>query len=124
MGKRIDRKALIRGYKESAPAAGVYRIRNLATGRSLIGAAANAQGRLNRHRFELQTNSHPEVELQNDWNELGEASFEFTVLDRLEPQEDASVDVKEDLAALEEMWLQKLIDLGEAFYGGPQESEG
>lgn len=115
---RTDRKSKIREYKQTPRPAGIYRIRNTVTGRSLIGAAVDLPGRLNRYRFQLKAGSHAVAELQADWNELGEAAFEFSELDVLEPRDEPTYDPTEDLAALEEMWTEKLAASGESFYGG------
>ena len=113
---QIDRKARIREYKETTTPAGVYRIRNTATGKSLVGSTANLPGLLNRQRFQLENGSHPDRELQSDWNELGPGAFEFEVLDRLEPKTEPTYDPIAELCVLKEMWLQKLTDSGEPLY--------
>ena len=113
---QIDRKARIREYKETPPPAGVYRVRNTATGKSLVGSTANLPGMLNRLRFQLEHGSHPDRELQRDWNELGPDAFEFEALDRLEPQDAPTYDPTEDLRVLKEMWLEKLTASGEPLY--------
>jgi hypothetical protein len=118
----MDRKARIREYKETSPDAGVYRIRNTVAGRSLVGSSVNVAGRMNRDRFQLKFGSHPEKELQADWKALGEAAFEFTVLDVLEPAEEPAGDPREELAVLEEMWLDKLTAAGESLYGRASEA--
>lgn len=117
----IDQKSRIREYKENPPVAGIYRIRNTVTGRSLVGSAVNLPGRLNRHRFQLKAGSHPEKELQADWNEQGEGAFEFAVLDRLEPRDDADYDPNEDLDVLRQMWIERLEASGESLYGSSGE---
>ena len=114
--KEIDRKARLRQYKETPRPAGVFRIRNTTTGKSLIGSTTDLPGMLNRQRFQLGHGSHPDKELQSDWNELGPGGFEFEVLDRLEPKADADYDPQDDLRVLFEMWLQKLTATGELLY--------
>ncbi|MDO8736274.1 MAG: GIY-YIG nuclease family protein [Thermoleophilia bacterium] len=114
--KDIDRKARIREYKETPRPAGVYRILNTVTGKSLIGTSADLPAILNRQRFQLEHGSHPDKALQGDWNKLGPAAFEFQELDRLEPQDEPSRDPAEDLAALRDLWLEKLTAAGEALY--------
>ena len=84
---QIGRKARIRRYKETLPPAGVFRVRNTATGKSLVGSSANLPGTLNRHRFQLERGSHPSRELQADWSALGPDAFEFEVLDQLKPSD-------------------------------------
>ena len=113
---QIDRKARIREYKETLLPAGVFRVRNTATGKSLVGSTANLPGTLNRHRFQLERGSHPSRELQADWNALGPDAFEFEVLDQLKPSDKPGYDATEDLRVLKELWLEKLTASGELLY--------
>ena len=113
---QTDRKTLIREYKETQQPAGIYRIRNTGSGKSLIGSSVNLPGMLNRQRFQLEHGSHPDRELQNDWNTLGPEAFEFEVLDRLEPRDEPGYDATGDLRTLKEMWLEKLQAAGEPLY--------
>jgi len=113
---QIDRKARIREYKETLPPAGVFQVRNIATGKSLVGSTANLPGTLNRHRFQLEHRSHPSRELQADWNALGPDAFEFEVLDQLKPSDKPDYDATEDLRVLKELWLEKLMASGELLY--------
>ncbi len=52
--------------------------------------------------------AHEVKALQADWNEHGQASFVFEILDTLAPHEDPAHDPIPDLAVLEDMWLDKL----------------
>ncbi len=113
---QIDRKTLIREYKETQQPAGIYRVRNTGSGKSLIGSSVNLPGMLNRQRFQLEHGSHPDRELQNDWNTLGPEAFEFEVLDRLKPRDEPGYDPTQDLRTLKEMWLEKLQAAGEPLY--------
>lgn len=111
-----DRKACIREYKETRQPAGVFRVRNIVTGKSLVGSARNLPGMLNRQRFQLKSGFHPDVELQMDWNELGAEAFEFEILDRLELPDAPAYDTTNDLRALKEMWIERLTESGESLY--------
>jgi len=111
-----DRKARIREYKETRQPAGIFRVRNAAAGRSLVGVARNLPGMLNRQRSQLGNGLHPDVELQRDWNELGADAFEFEVLDRLELPDAPAYDPSGDLRALKEMWIERLTESGELLY--------
>ena len=113
---QIDRKACIRQYKETPRPAGMFRVRNTTTGKSLVGSTANLPGMLNRHRFQLENSSHPSRELQADWNALGPDAFEFEVLDQLKPSAEPDYDATEDLRVLKELWLEKLMASGELLY--------
>jgi hypothetical protein len=112
----IDRKARVRQYKETPRPAGIFRVRNTAKGKSLVGSTPDLPGMLNRVRFQLENGSHPDRELQSDWNELGPGAFEFEVLDQLEPKTEPTYDPIAELRVLKEMWLQKLTDSGEPLY--------
>lgn len=116
----VDKKALKKEYKEAVPRAGVYRVRNTADDRSLVGSSANVRAMLNRHRAALRMNAHADKALQRDWNERGEAAFEFEVLDEIEPPADRpNYDPKDDLKALESLWLDRLSPYGERGYNAP-----
>ena len=110
------RRELIRAYKETPRAFGVYRVRNTANGRSLVGASRDLRARLNRHQAELSLGIHPNKALLNDWKEFGKDAFEFEMLDTLEPSDKPGYDPKEDLEVLEALWLDKLQPYGEAGY--------
>jgi hypothetical protein len=112
----MDRKALIRRYKETPRPAGVYGVRNNASGKTLLGASANLPGILNRERFQLECGSHPDEELQQDWNDLGPDIFTFETLDQLEPSDAPGYGPAADLRALKQMWLEKLTAAGVALY--------
>lgn len=121
---QIDRKALRRAYKETPRPAGIYRVRNITTGKSLVGSTANLPGMLNRQRFELEHGSHPDRELQNDWNALGADAFEFETIDQLEPKAEPEYDPAEDLRALKEIWIEQLTASGASLYRWSRQGKG
>lgn len=112
----VDRKARNREYKNTPRPAGVYRVRNSATGKSLVGSTTDLPSMLNRQRFQLENGLHPDKELQRDWSEYGADVFEFEILDRLEPRDEPSYDPTEDLAVLKDMWVEELTGRGESLY--------
>jgi hypothetical protein len=87
-------------YKQARKAAGVYCVRNTATGRVLLGSSVNLHGPLNRHRAELKLGSHRCEQLQADWNRLGEDAFAFEILATV-PAELAGLELAEALRQLE-----------------------
>ncbi len=112
----MDRRALVRQYLETDRPAGVYGIRNTTSGKMLVGSSPNVPGILNRQRFQLENGSHPDVELQSDWNKLGPDAFAFETLDLLVPSDDPGYDPSEDLRVLKAMWLEKLTASGVPLY--------
>lgn len=104
----VDRKALLREYKETPRTMGVGVVRNTQNGRSLVVAGPNIPALLNRHEAQLKFGAHPNKALQADWNSAGRAAFAFEVLDTLKPPETPTQDVAEELRLLEAMWMEKL----------------
>lgn len=62
---------------------GVYRIQCLVSLKSYIGHSTDLKKRSKTHFSELRTNIHKNTHLQNAWNEYGEESFYFSVLEEL-----------------------------------------
>jgi hypothetical protein len=113
----VDRKALIRKYKETPKTAGIYRVRNLTNEKSLVGASPDVPSMLNRERAQLRTGTHMNRPLQADWIALGADAFAFEILDTLAPPADNPAwDPTDDLRELERMWLEKLSPFGDRGY--------
>lgn len=110
------RNELKKEYKQTQTQMGIYRIRNLANGKVLIGTAMNLPGILNSNKFQLKMGSHPNKELQTEWNEFGSEQFAFEVLDVLPPRDETGYDYHADLASLEELWQEKMEPYGERGY--------
>lgn len=102
------RREHLRRYKEEGTPMGVYAVRNLANGRVLLGASPNAEGALNRHRFELQQRGHRNAELQRDWLAQGGARFTFEIVHRLKKSEDPAFDARAELETLLALWQEEL----------------
>lgn len=110
------RKEINREYKERVKPSGVFQIKNLANGKVLLGSSLNLEGPLNKHRFMLKINAHPNQELQKDWNELGPDSFTFEILETIPIKDHPNFNLKDELTLLEEIWLEKLQPFGERGY--------
>jgi group I intron endonuclease len=111
-----SRKELIRNYKERQKPAGVFQIKNNVNGKVLLGSSLNLEGPLNSHRFMLTTGSHRNKALQNDWNAFGENHFVFEILETVKVTDDPYFNLKDELALLEEIWLERLQPFGEKGY--------
>ncbi len=108
----MDRKELVREYKQTPRPAGVYRVVHEPSGRTMLGSSPDAPAMLNRVRAQLRMRGHPNPALQRDWDADGPDAFVFEVVDLLPRGDDVSSDVSDDLEALLEMWAEKL-DLGD-----------
>jgi hypothetical protein len=105
---------LKREYKLNHRPMGVYQIRNIVNDKVLIGSALDLPGILNRHKFQLKMGNHPNGALQAEWNEFGGESFAFEILDEITPKEGR--DHREELAFLEDLWLEKSQPYGDRGY--------
>ena len=112
----INKRDLVRQYKQNPPEMGIFKITNTTNGKMFIGKAKNVKGILNSNKFQLKMGSHFIRELQEDYNKSGEDSFLFEQIDSLEPKDDINYDYTEDLETLENMWLDKLKPYGENGY--------
>ena len=105
-----------REYKERKKAAGVFQVKNTANGKVLLGSSLNLEGPLNAHRFMLSIGSHRNKQLQKEWNEYGPDAFVFEVLETVEMKNDPKFNVSDELALLEEIWIEELRPFGERGY--------
>ncbi|MCU0722572.1 MAG: GIY-YIG nuclease family protein [Planctomycetes bacterium] len=111
-----DKKEIKRRFKETPPDMGVFAIRNLSNGKSLVASSPDLHAALNSHRFRLKAGMHENRDLQKDFSEAGESNFAFEVLDRLKPKDDPGFDAAAELKVLESLWLEKLTPYGERGY--------
>lgn len=111
-----SRREASREYRERAKPAGVFMIKNHANGKVFLGSSLNLEGPLNGHRFMLKIGQHRNAALQQDWDTFGAESFSFEVLETVTPSDDPGFNVSDELALLEEIWLEKLEPFGERGY--------
>ncbi|MEZ4847281.1 MAG: GIY-YIG nuclease family protein [Bacteroidia bacterium] len=103
-----SKKELKQEYKQKKPEMGIFQIKNLSSGKTLIEDATDIPARWNRYRTELKFGSCRNKALQKDWNELGEDNFEFFVLSTLELKEEDHANVRIELKSLKEMVLEEI----------------
>jgi biotin operon repressor len=105
-----------RAYKELPTEAGIFAVRNLQTGKVLLGSSLNLRGPLNKHRFMLKIKRHANAQLQADWDRLGSEAFVFETLAVVKPTDDPTFDKEAALSALEKEWLGFLSPFDEQGY--------
>lgn len=110
----MNKKDLIRKYKEIPRPMGVFQIRNCVNEKVFVGSSTNLDGIFNRHRFQLNAGNHQSKDLQKDWTELGAEKFAFEILEELELRE--GLDIKRELEFLEDLWLENLQPFGDKGY--------
>jgi len=111
LGNKLH-KELTQQYKSASRPLGVFLIRNNHTDRVFLAGGIDLRGTINRHKFQLASGTHPNRELQADWNSLGANSFEFEIIEQLEPRSEPSFDPKAELEFMEKMWLDRLKPYG------------
>lgn len=109
MSEAFDRKAALRAYKERRPRPGIYAVRELATGRAWAGSAPNLDTTQNGLWHTLNAGRHLDRSLQAAWVRLGEAAFEFVILEGLEEELSPWV-LKETLKARQAEWARRLAE--------------
>lgn len=113
----MNRKEMIKEYKNTLRPMGIVQVKNLKNGRVYLMPSLNTRGTINSIRFQLNMGSFlPSPGLARDWKEMGEQGFMIEVLDELKPVDDPAYDYGDDLKALETMWLEKLKPFGERGY--------
>jgi hypothetical protein len=79
--EKPDRKALIRAFKESKPATGIYGFRCTASGQLWIGYSPNLGAVRNRMRFQFAQGFHREPSLRDAAALHGAGSFVFEIIE-------------------------------------------
>jgi hypothetical protein len=110
------RKELKRDYTWNPRRMGVFQVRNVVNGKVLVGVALDLPGIINSQRFQLSMGSHPSKTLQADWQEYGADCFVFEILDELRRGADPGRNYREELGAMQDLWLEKLEPYGDRGY--------
>jgi hypothetical protein len=111
------RKELNREYLARPKRAGVFQIKNAVNDKVLLGSSLNLEGPLNKHRHMLTIGSHPNKELQQDWNKAGADKFIFAILEVVTIREDdPNFNLSDELTLLEQIWFEKLQPLAPKGY--------
>lgn len=106
MPRDIDRKRLIREYKERKTPRGVFAIRST-SGHVWVGASMNLDGAKNGLWFILSNGNYKDRTLQAEWNELGEQAFQFEIVEKL-GDDVSDLRVRDVLAQRKDYWARQL----------------
>ncbi len=112
----IDKKEIRKEYKNQKQPAGLFAVKNKPDNKMFIGISLNLPAKLIGVTFELEQGSHAFQNLANDYKKLGKNQFEIFVLDEIEIKDESDKDLRKELKALEEMWVEKLKGDGISFY--------
>ena len=118
------RKELKQQYKLAKPEMGIFIIRCLKNKRCHLQATPDLRGVMNGAKARLNSNSHPYRALQQDYNLLGKEQFTMEILETLPYDKDETkTDYSEELALLQMIWEDRLLQDGYMFYGKRAEPE-
>ena len=112
------KKELTKAYKVKQASekikSGVYQVRNMLNGKIYLATARNIT-KLEGVKFQLNNRSFMNLNLQEDWNALGQENFTIEVLDTFE-EGDNPTSNKKVLREMEQKWLDQLKPYGEKGY--------
>ena len=86
-----DRKAAKAAYRKRQAVAGIVAVRCVASGEIWVGRATDVDSIETRLRFGLRTNGGIHPTMQSAWNDHGDDSFSFDIVERLEHEDLAYV---------------------------------
>jgi group I intron endonuclease len=112
----IDKKQVIKDYKQQKQPAGIYAVYNKIENKMYIGTSKNLPAVLRRFEFTLKIGNFPFQQLVNDYKKLGYDNFEIKVLDELVLKNETERELDIELESLEELWVEKLKADGVSFY--------
>ena len=106
MIEKAQRKEAAREFKERRPTPGIYAIRCATTGRRWVDSSPNLDAAQNSQFFQLRQRLHRNKDLQAEWNEQGEVSFSFEVLESL-PEDTPQLNLRDLLAERKQAWAEQ-----------------
>jgi hypothetical protein len=112
----INKKELIKEYKNQKLPAGIFAVKNKRENKMFIGYSLNLPAKIRGITFELEMGSHAYSNLAGDYKRLGKDQFEISILDEIEIKDETEKELKNELGTLEEMWVEKLKSEGVTFY--------
>ena len=92
---------------------GIYKIINIKNSKIYVGSSINLKSRKWQHFWNLESNKHDNIKLQNSYNKHGKDNFEWEIIEYVEFNEDKEV-LKKNLLEREQYWIDKYF--GEKCY--------
>ena len=103
MLEKAAKREAARQFKERKPAAGIYALRCLPTGRAWVEVSPNLAAAQNSQYFQLRQHLHRNHDLQIAWNQHGEQSFAFEVLETI-PEDTPALNLRDLLKQRKHAW--------------------
>ena len=104
----MTRKELISNYKNTKFRMGVFQVRNTSNNKIFVSSSTHLEAMFNRYKAQLNFGGHKNLELQSDWNNLGEQNFVFEILSEIQHDEENQNDAAKEVKLLEQMFIDEL----------------
>lgn len=112
----MDRKKeLKQEYKEVKVEGGIYVIINKVNGKKFVASTRNFKT-LNGTKFTLETGTHTNRMLQDEWKQFGKDAFEIEQVEILKIPKNEYINEKNELEKLLDKWMEQLLPYGENGY--------
>ena len=108
-----SKKELKDSYKDKKFKIGVFQIKNTINNKIYIESSTDLVAIWNRSRFQLNNGLHPNLVLQNEWNEFGQESFAYEILSEIKQEDNKTIDYyRKEAKELEKMFIEHLKPFG------------
>jgi hypothetical protein len=111
-----SKKELKDSYKQLKFKIGVFQIRNTTNNKIYIDSSTDLIAIWNREKFQLKLGSHPNAELQKEWNEFGEEKFVYEILSEVKQEDGETIDYRKEVKQLAKMFIDELQPFNEKGY--------
>ena len=99
------KKEIVRAYKERKPPQGIFAIRCTTTGEIWVASSRHLDTQKNRLWFGLRLGNYTNVAMQKAWNEHGEGSFQYDIVEEIDVDDLTPYLLDRLLKEREQHWL-------------------
>jgi hypothetical protein len=112
-----SKKELKNEYKQIKLRRGIFQIINKVDNKIYLQTTSDIERAFSSDLFQLKFGMHSNTNLQNDWNNLGEEAFEFSILDEYKPTDEATpTQIKREINELLKMHKEEMTANGQMLY--------
>ena len=105
----MDRKAMLRAYRDRKVTGGVYGYRNATNGKILLQSTCDITKAANLLAFSKEMGLCPHPLLRDDWGASGGSAFSVEILETLDKKEEQTgEEFAADVRTLESLWRERL----------------